>query len=177
MAFEFQSWIWKGPLFSHAHTLNVLTANGSRTPGCTVLTTKFSVCLSNFPWKSMILVNFWARWRHQNRYRYKWNIAEHLRNHENVFAFHIILRWNWHPMKTRTSTLHTLYTMRCRYNAVNSLANVHRRHPIAGPLRHICVTRPQWVKVTLYHVYKITKNKVSNYFVLMLNNMIIASET
>ena len=26
------------------------------------------------------------------------------------------------------------YTVRCRYNAVNFLTNIHKRHPIARPL-------------------------------------------
>ena len=101
-----------------------------------MLITKFSIWLSNFLWISMIFATFWARWRHQNGHRYVWNLAVLLRNHETIFAFHSISRWNWRPLKTRTSAMHTVNTVRCHYNAVNFLANVHKRHPIARPLSY-----------------------------------------
>ena len=40
----------------------------------------------------------------------------------------------WHPSTKATTKTRYSTTVRCRYNAVNFLTKIHKRHPIARPL-------------------------------------------
>ena len=64
-------------------------------------------------------------------------------------------KWNFFPRYWPSGVLfirprQKVYTVRCRYNAVNFLTNIHKRHPIARPLG-----RAMWRLLWIQHLIDI----------------------